>query len=329
MKALIVGLGSIGHRHLSNLRYLEPATEIVVCHHSEQEGKSLDAGYWATSSLDEALDRKPDIAFVTGPTSVHVKTAMTIAERGVHLFIEKPLSNSLSGLEELFAMTQAASIKLMVGYNFRFHYPLQAMRQTLLSGKIGRPVRIHAEVGQYLPDWRPSIDYRQSVSSQEVLGGGAVLELSHEIDYVRWLMGEINTVSAKLDKVSDLEIDVEDTADLAVTFTSGASGTIHMDMWQQPARRTCQIDGMSGSLRWDGIHDTLSRSSIGADTWSEVKTKSPVERNDMYLAELRHFIDCVEAGKEPDVTGQDARRVLEIALAAKESDRNNGGTVTV
>jgi predicted dehydrogenase len=269
--------------------------------------------------LEDALKTKPDIALITGPASLHTEAALFFAKQGVHLFIEKPLANDLRGVDELLETCRRRNLVLMVGYNLRFYQPLQMMRRALLEGRIGRPLIINAEVGQYLPTWRPDSDYRLSVSAKRDLGGGAVLELSHELDYARWLLGEVKAVSAQTAHVSDLEIDVEDTAEIFLQFCSGAQGTIHLDMIQQPARRTCRIYGTKGTLTWDGISHHTQLFSAESNNWLDLHPAGNIDRNEMYASELRHFVECIQKPSSPIVDGEDGRRALQIALAAKLS----------
>ena len=320
MKAVIVGLGSIGARHLANLKTIEQVSHITVCHH--RSGGTYPADVLANSSvyrLEDAIKVKPDIAFITGPASRHMEAALTFARQGVNLFIEKPLSNDMRGVDELLETCQRRNLVLMVGYNLRFYRPLQVMRQALIEGRIGLPLMIQAEVGQYLPDWRPDHDYRQSVSARRDLGGGAVLELSHELDYARWLLGEVQAVSAQTSHVSDLEIDVEDVADIILQFRSGSQGNIHLDMMRRPPTRSCRIIGAKGTLTWDGISHQTQLFSSETNSWIDLHPATSIDWNDMYVAELVHFIECVEKSTPPVVNGEDGRRALQVALAAKQS----------
>lgn len=322
MRALIVGLGSIGRRHLANLRLVEPAAHITIWHQHSKPQDAAGAQFPADSvvySLEDALDTGSDVALITNPASLHIETGLALAEQGVHLFIEKPLSNSLDGVDELLDSCRRRSLVLMVGYNFRFYRPLQIMREALIEGQIGRLIALRAEVGQYLPDWRSDSDYRQSVSARHDLGGGAVLELSHELDYVRWLAGEIKTVSAQVGRLSDLEIDVEDTAEIILQFSNGAIGSIHLDMIQRLATRTCRIIGTEGTLTWDWFSHRVRLFSAATAEWSDLHPANVIGRNEMYVAELRHFLDRVRGNETPIVSGYDGRRVLEVALAAKQS----------
>jgi len=320
MRAVIVGLGSIGSRHLANLKTIEPVSHITVCH--QRPGGSYSADTLSNSTvyrLEDALKAKPDIAIITSPASLHIEAALSFARQGIHLFVEKPLSNDLHGVDELLETCHRRNLVLMVGYNLRFYRPLQVMREALIEGRIGRPLIIQAEVGQYLPEWRPGSDYRQSVSARRDLGGGALLELSHELDYARWLLGEVAALSARTAHVSDLEIDVEDVADIILQFCSGAQGSIHLDMIRRPATRTCRIYGAKGALTWDGINHQTQLFSSDTNTWVDLHPATSIDRNDMYVAGLRHFVECVGNNSPPLVGGEDGLRALQIALAAKQS----------
>lgn len=323
MKALIVGLGSIGRRHLANLTQLLPGAEITVWHqHSsraDHPGDASDGPVRHVFSLDDALAAGPQCAVIAGPSTGHVATAQALADHNVHVLIEKPLSDRRQGVERLLGKCRAKNLVLLVAYNYRFYPPLQKMRQAILEGSIGRVLSVRAEVGQYLPDWRPAADYRRGVTARRELGGGVLLELSHEIDYVRWLAGEITEVSARVGRLSDLEIDVEDTAELTLGFGSGAIGSVHLDMVQRAPTRACKVVGTEGTLAWDGPTHGVRWYSAASGEWTDLCAPVARDRNESYLAELAHFLDCVRGAAIPAVTGEDGLRVLDIVLAARQS----------
>ena len=324
LKAVVVGLGSIGRRHLGNLRLVAPNTYITVWRHSPDSRASSDGLSQADRvvyGLEEALDPMPDVALITCPASFHVERALALARHGVHLFIEKPLSHTLDGVDDLLETSRRLSAVLMVGYNFHFYRPFQVIERAMAEGRIGRVIGLRAEVGQYLPYWRPNRDYRQTVSARSDLGGGVVLELSHELEYARRLVGEVKTVSAHTAHVSDLEIDVEDTAEIILQFRNGAIGSVHLDMVQRPATRSCRIVGTAGMLTWDWESHRVRLFSQATEAWSDLHPPQEVDRNEMYLDELRHFLECVREGGIPAITGEDGRCLVEIAQAVKQSSR--------
>lgn len=321
MKILVAGLGSIGRRHLANLDGVAPtATKIVWRLRSRAGADDVQTpGAVVVHSLDDALAQTPDAALITGPASCHVDTSLPLAGRGVHLLIEKPLSNALDGVDDLVAVCRESQTLLMVGYCFRFYRPLQSLRQAVADGRIGRVLSIRAEFGHYLPEWRPGFDYRHGVSAQRALGGGVLLEMSHELDYVRWVAGEVATVNARVARLSDLDIDVEDTADILLEFTSGATGSVHLDMVQRSPRRACRVVGTSGTLTWDGLTHEVLLYSAANGRWTQLHGTDPGAYDEMYRVELRHFLDGVNGRPLEGATPEDGKRIVEIVLAIQRS----------
>lgn len=318
MRYLLVGLGSIGTRHLNNIKMIDPEASVTIWHTHSKPDKTVPLNENADSvvySFEDAIHTKPDVAFITNPASFHIPIAKLLANEGIDLFIEKPLSSDLSGIDDLMKIQRERKNIIMVGYNLRFHRPFQIIKRSLETGAIGKIISIRAEVGQYLPDWRPNSDYRSSVSARKDLGGGAVFELSHELDYVRWLFGEVKSVSAHVDHLSNLDIDVEDTAEIILQFMNGVMGNVHLDMVQRSPTRFCRIIGTEGTIIWDGTNDLVSLFSAGSRDWSVLHPSQKLDRNEMYLSEIRHFLDCVKTRKDPLISIDDGKKVLEIALA--------------
>jgi len=319
---LIAGLGSIGRRHLATVRAVLPDARIVVL---RRPGQALPADAGPKTALvhnvEAALAASVDAAIIANPAPFHVATALPLARAGVPLLIEKPLAEGPEGLAPLLEACANQHVPLQVGYCLRFDPSLRAMKDALEAGAIGRMLSLNAEVGQYLPDWRPGNDYRQGVSAQAALGGGALLELSHEIDYARWLAGEVTAVAAAIGRLGDLEIDVEDSADLILTFASGARGSVHLDMLQRPATRTCRIVGSAGTLAWDGIRHQARLHRPDTDGWEPLPAEGtvPAGRDDIFRSQFRHFLEAIRTGRPPLVDGNDAACTLSVIAAARRS----------
>ncbi len=321
-RVLIVGLGAIGRRHLRNLKVLDPGVRVCAWRRSatrDDLGELDPMVERVVAKEADAVAWGADLALLTGPAPEHVAAGRTLAAAGAHLFVEKPLSHTLEGIDELIGLCRQRGRVLMVGYNFRFYRPLAILREALRVGWIGRPLSLRSEVGQYLPDWRPGADYRQCVSARRALGGGALLELSHELDAARYLMGEVQAVSAQVDRLSDLETDVEDVAEVTLRFVEGTLGSVHLDMVQRAPTRWCRVIGTEGTLEWVGQDHRVRLFSAASGTWSDLAPSGALDRNEMYVAELRHCLDCVRDGREPAVTGEDGREAVRIALAARVS----------
>lgn len=317
MRVVLVGLGSIGKRHLANIRTVEPNADIVVLRHSKNGDGVPEGANRVVYSIDDAVAHKPEVAFICGPTAMHADVGVALADAGAHLFVEKPFTADVAGGQTLVNAVRRAGRSVVVGYNLRFLPSLRALRNEMLSGSIGRAMTLRAEVGQYLPDWRPGADYRTTNSARAEFGGGVELELSHEIDYVRWLLGEIKSVTATLERLSDLEIEVDDTAELLLRFASGSVASVHMDMAQRSTTRTCRIVGTNGTLTWDGIAGVVRRYLPEAG-WHTIHD-GDADRNAMYVDEVRHALACARGEAQPLIDAMDGLRVVEIAQAARRS----------
>lgn len=322
MQILICGLGSIGRRHLENARRLVPSAHITVFRHAASAtDHPMSEGFdLVVHDLDDALRERPDIAVVASPAPFHVSTATRLAAAGVHVLIEKPLADTLDGIDALASVAAQTGSVVMVGYHLRFSPSLQVLHAAHTRGLIGRTLAIRAEVGQYLPDWRPGADYRDGVSAKRELGGGVVLELSHELDYVRWLGGEVASVQAEIARLGDLAIDVEDTAEIILRLSGGCIASIHLDMVQRSPTRTCKIIGSEGTLLWDGLAGSVRHFAAHDGVWTDLLSPATApDRNDMYLAEMQHFMRCAFDGLPASVDVATGRRIVQIALAAKRS----------
>jgi predicted dehydrogenase len=326
-RILIIGLGSIGKRHLRIARELLPNADIRVLRHQvDIEVPEHSNGIFFT--IDEALTFAPQMAVIASPAPFHINTALVLAELGVHLLVEKPLSTSLSGVTELLEVCERKRVVLLIGYNLRFLPSLQRYRDLLDENAIGKVLSVRSEIGQYLPSWRPSSDYRKGVSARKELGGGALLELSHELDYLRWIFGEIDWVKSTLSRQSHLEINVEDTAHLVLGFSPAVDGhqligTVDMDFIRHDTTRLCTAIGEKGSLRWNGLTGEVSIYEVGSNAWREL-SRLPHQIDDSYIAEWKNFIDCVTEQKSPLISGDDGLKVLQIIEAVRSSELSFG-----
>jgi predicted dehydrogenase len=310
--ALVIGSGSIGARHLRNLRAIG-ARRLFVWDPDLERARGVAAGVDATApkTLDEALGRQPEVVFVCSPPAFHLAHARDALEAGAHVFIEKPLSHTLEGTAELGRLARENSRVVQVGYNFRFHPAIRALKRAAADGTFGRPLWLRAEFGQYLPDWRPATDYRTSYTARRDLGGGIVLDGSHEIDYALWVLGEPTRTAALVGKVSSLEMDVEDCASVALEFESGAQAEIHLDCVQRAYTRAFRAAFEQATLAWS-FGEPVRLFEADRGSWREL-APAP-EANEMYVEEVRHFLACAATGERPLCDLEAGRRTLEVAL---------------
>jgi predicted dehydrogenase len=318
MKILVIGCGSIGERHIKNLKSLSAG--IIIASDINRDRLQLIKEQYSLDVFDDvdaAFDSHPDVVLVCTPPHLHIPLAMKAVDHGCHVFIEKPLSHTLEQVEDFLAKAKKKKRTVFVGYNLRFQKGIRFMKQLLEEGDIGKTLAVRAEFGQYLPDWRPSQDYTKSYTAQQNMGGGIILDGSHEIDYVRWLTGEITEVACFAGTLGSLNVDVEDTAELLLRTDQGVIAEIHLDFLQRVYARTCKIIGTQGTLVWDYSDQVVKLYTAEKKQWQTFLIQT--EPNDMYIEEMKHFLDCVHGKAEPLVDGFVAKKVLEIALAAKKS----------
>jgi predicted dehydrogenase len=322
MRALVVGLGSIGRRHARNWAALGLGPVAVCRQTNAAQPEPLGSDVREFTDLDTALADQPDVVLVTNPTSLHVKTACKALQAGAHVFVEKPLSHKLDGVADLISEAERRQETLMVGYNLRFHPGLIRIKELLEQGTVGKPVSARAEAGEYLPDWHPWEDYRTSYSGRADLGGGALLTFSHELDSLCWVLGAPSRVVAMAAHASALEIDTEDSAEIILQFPTGSLASVHVDYLRRPPHRSLEIVGEEGVLRWEYDTNRVLSYAPGPRQWRVDEGDPRFQRNDMYLAELKHFAACVRGEIDrPLIDGEQGAAVLAITLAALSSSR--------
>jgi predicted dehydrogenase len=315
-QVLIAGLGSIGRRHLQNLRQLGVQDIHLYRTHSQSLKEAPELPVF--TNLQQALEYKPQAVIVSNPTAFHMEIALAAARAGCNLFIEKPLTHSFEGVEELLSTVREKGLVAMVGFDLRFDPGLCRIKGLIDEAHIGPLMAIHAQVGQYLPDWRTGEDYRDGMSAKRGAGGGVILDLSHELDYTSWLFGPIARVACFADKLSSLEIETEDTASILLKFCNGAIGTVSLDYIQRFPSRTCRIIGELGTILWDYHGQRVAWYRHKNKSWDEFDY-SGFERNNRFLCEMRHFLACLNGEEIPKVDLAAGCSVSKVALAAKRS----------
>lgn len=327
-RLLVVGLGSIGTRHARVAREVLPFARIAALRHRPvtEVPPVVDE---CVTSIEAALAFGPQLAVIANPATHHLASALAFARAGIHLLVEKPFADRAAGGAVLLQECRDRGLTLAVGYNLRFSPTLARFRDLIHEGAVGRVLSVRAEAGQALPSWRPGADYRTTVSAQASLGGGVLLELSHEIDYLRWIFGDVDWVSAVARRQSALEIDVEDTAHLVMGFRGEAKGTsvvasLDMDFVRHDATRRCTVIGDAGTLRWDAGAERVDVFEPGATGWRTLLA-CETGRDETYRAEWVDVLSAIAGDRPPRASGVDGLAAVEIVEAARESSRT--GTV--
>jgi predicted dehydrogenase len=330
VRILIAGLGAIGQRHARNIRALRADVELIAYRRrrlthvvteslTKDESRNVEQQLGITSfdDLDEALKAKPDAAFICTPSSQHLEIALKAAAAECDLFVEKPVSHTIDGLGRLQHLVTNGRLVAMVGCQWRFHPLVVALKELLRAGTLGEIVRADIEYAEYLPDWHPYEDYRESYAARAELGGGVVLTHIHDYDLAWWLFGPPRTVFAHGGHQSELEIDVEDTAHAHLVTPSG-NVFISQSFASKPPKRRIVVRGSLGSV----TIDLIAGSFEVTPTLAPSLQMPEYQRNEMFRAEVSEFLACCDERRPAPISLGDGVAVLRVALAVKESMRS-------
>jgi predicted dehydrogenase len=316
-KAVVVGLGNIALRHRRNLKLLFPEIFIIAVPASGKiSNQSVDFSDQIILNLDEAIKEGADIAIVASPAPFHTLHAEPLMLAGIPTLIEKPVTSNSQDVYKLIKIYEDTCTATAVGYCLRYMPSSIKIKELLDQKIIGSVYNAFVDVGQYLPSWRPLKDYRDSVSVKESLGGGALLELSHEIDYIQWLLGPMKVHYAQLRSSSELNLEVEELVDLVLVSDAGTVCNIHLDFLQKKASRSCSFIGEKGRLDWDLLSNTIT---LHTEKDSMVLfAKSDWDSNEMYLSLLRDFVDLAVNRKNLSVNLKQAAKTVELIEKIKD-----------
>ena len=321
MKVLVVGFGSIGKRHMNNLLHINKNCQIVIYSKRKDlkilEGKNVKI----FDSLEKCLSERPDIGFITNETVFHVPIAKKLAESGLDLFIEKPLSNSMKNVKDLAKIVKEKKIITLMGCNLRFDRCIKKIKSLIKQKTIGKIISVKVECGTYLPDWHPYENYSESYAGRDDLGGGVVLTCIHEIDYLYWFFGEIKEVFSITGKFSDLKIKSSDLSAIILKFRNGIIGEVHLDYFQRPELRSCKIIGTKGTIYWDSLNNEVKIFDVKKKKWIRKLKVKNYDKNKQYVDELSHFLNCVRRKEKPINSLIEGIQTLKIALNIIKSSK--------
>lgn len=320
MRALIIGSGSIGQRHMRNLAALVPGVEFVLLRHdSGALSGALGFDESVVPDLAAALTLKPTLAILATPSARHIDVLPLLIEAGIPTYVEKPVvTEAADAVAVRKALAAAPGPPHTAGFNLRYLGSLAMAKSIVASGRIGTVARASFAAGQWLPDWRKGQDYRQNYSSSKRLGGGVIFDLSHELDAARLLLGEIEMRSCEIGHVDSLEISSESVACMMGRAQSGTIVTVNLDYVARSPIRRYELVGDLGTLIWDLPAGHLSlHTQAGRETITSAAEDFEVPGT--YLTAMRGFVDAVAGSAQPHLqTLEDGLRSTELAIRASE-----------
>ncbi len=318
-KILIIGLGSIGQRHL---RCLIDIGEKNIAAYRTNKGKLKVDSFSSDEikifyDLNQALDWNPTHVIISNPTSLHIKYLSILIKSKAKIFVEKPvvhdyyeLTNNVNLLNDLILHEGNT------GYNLRFHGLFIEITKLIKSSKFGRPFAAYFSVGHYLPYWHPYEDYRISYVSRKELGGGALRTLSHELDLAQYFFGSFTKVYAKVNKLSDLEIDTDDFADIIAENKGCERTVIHLNLLNPNVKRTGFIYFEEGMLEYNFVESKIEFTSYKTKE-TKIIYSDKEDYNLQYIRQMKNFLYGT------DVCGCTIKEGLEVDKIISLSEKSN------
>lgn len=333
-KCLIIGCGSIGERHLFNLKKLG-IKDIAVYDINREKLRKISKKYRVQifEDLNSSFSFKPDISLVCTYPGLHLKHSTACLKKGSHVFVEKPLSSSLVGVEKMLNMADSMGLKISVGYNTRFEKGLNFLRSKIKKIS-NNPLSISCQFGNHLKFWRPGSNYRIHYILKK--DGGIILDDSHEYDYVRWLINdEVDTVYCQTKKSQTLKSKTESIASINLKFKNGTIANLLIDYLRPKFERNCHVIYENCEFRWKfnpknrsswKNYGTNVKVSVESNYISKQISKTKIfneKINEMYFQEIKDFVYSVKNNKKPMIDGWEGFKTLQIGMAALKSATKN------
>ena len=319
MKFAVIGCGSIGKRHIETIGEL--GHEVVAYNRGEERRRIVAKrfGIETFSDFERIFKTRPDAAIICTPNSLHLTYAIAAARRGVHLFIEKPVSHSMEGLDELCREVKSRGLITHVGSNMRFHVGPEKVWKGVSEGQIGKPLWAYFWGGMHLPNWHPDEDYRQMYSAKESLGGGALLDFIHELDLILWMFGEPEGLVSVLRRTGWLEIETEDLVDAILMYPNSFQVAVHLDYLQKPFQRGIRIVGTDGWIEWDLAHKGVMTHDYSRGETASEPHPEQWEHQSMYSRQMEYFVSCLLRKTQSMSSLESGIKALRLALNLKRS----------
>jgi predicted dehydrogenase len=323
MHFLIVGLGSMGKRRVRNLQHLK-AGKITGFDPREDRRKEAEERYGINThgDFEEALGENPDVLIISTPPDLHMPYMKAAATANKHFFCEASVVDD--GLDELIKLCESKNIIAAPSSTMRFNPSVKRIKKLVDEGSMGKPLALTYHSGQYLPDWHPYEDYRTFYVARRATGGCREI-VPFELSWLTWVLGDVTTISSLKDRVSELEVDIDDTYQMILRFDEGVLGHLLVDVIARPAFRSFRLLGSDGVITWSWDDRQVRLYQAGTKEWTVFDEPEPppepgyIASEGMYIDEMRHLINAIEGNETYTYSLADDKRVLDTLYAAERS----------
>lgn len=319
MRVLMVGNGSIGRRHMANLRRIVPNVRFDVLREVRRSDDTAGLGeVEVVGSLDQGLARQPNMMVIANPSSMHLQPILAAIDAGVPFYAEKPIVSTLDDLSLLEGRVARGGLPTnIVGCNLRFLPSLIALKALVDQRRLGNIVRADFEAGQWLPDWRPNQDYRLGYSANRSKGGGVLLDLIHEVDAAHWLLGHFDHITGyAVVHASSLEIDTDDCGGILMARAGGPVTSVRVDYVSRKSVRRYTLVGDRGTATWD-LHSSsiVLDDAVGSQKIQMVAGAFDVAAT--YVAAMQELLAAIKSNRPSVQPLEEGLYALKTVLCAR------------
>ncbi len=320
---LIIGLGSMGKRRVRNLQFLG-YTNLIGVEPKEERRKDVEKEYsiQTVASVEDGLKRNPDVFIISTPPDLHTPFMKKAVENGKPFFVEASVIDD--GLEEIEKGAKKKGILAAPSATMRFKQSIRKIKELVDSGAIGNVLGFTYHMGQYLPDWHPWEKVSQFYVGKRATSATREM-VCFETEWLTWILGPLEKISCMKGKVSDIDADIDDLYSLVYRFKNGVLGTVVIDVISRLPRRELHIMGSKGNLAWNWDSATVCVYDANTKKWSEYKEVEKVAqkgywaKDDMYIEEMRHFVNAVLGKETYHYPLSEDRAILRVLTLAEES----------
>ena len=325
---LIIGSGSVGKRHARNLAALGCRISCVDPRAERRAELAAETPVVGSYATEEAAMRAGglDGVVVASPTAYHPANTVAALEAKLPVLLEKPVAKSAAEAKIMLQAEQTAGVPVLLGYTWRWWPPLKRVRELLDGSAVGKLRHVQFHMSAHLADWHPWEPYQEFFMASAAQGGGALLDESHWIDLMVWLFGRPQQLIGRVEKISDLEIDVDDNVDVLALFENGLRVSLHLDLYGRPHEKFIRFIGEGGTLIWSADPNRIAIGREGAQKWEE--ETFDCERNDMFVAVAREFLEVIVGHTQPSCTLAQGMGVMELIEAIRTSSKSGRAVVT-